>query len=265
MGGGHSSSWKKDTIRYSGVIAYAEIFSKIYRLDIPIKFDLKGGLLYQDIKFRISDSPFFLGAKLSALSAKSQLKLGENRNREPGEGDITDVGLALQAVYETRDNVMTPNQGQLLQLDAWRYDDAIGGDFDYWKLGLKFTSFHQLHEKFVLGWRVDFDAVDGRPPFWGYPWVTLRGIPALRYQNERTGVVEVEARYNFAKRWGAVAFIGTGATGGDIPIFETQDDIYAGGVGGRYLFKPDEHLWVGIDVAQGPEKTYFYIQVGQAW
>ena len=34
---------------------------------------------------------------------------------------------------------------------------------------------------------------------------------------------------------------------------------------GRFLFKPEENLWVGIDVARGPEDTYFYIQVGQAW
>jgi hypothetical protein len=24
-------------------------------------------------------------------------------------------------------------------------------------------------------------------------------------------------------------------------------------------------LWIGIDIARGPEDTYWYIQVGQAW
>jgi hypothetical protein len=62
-----------------------------------------------------------------------------------------------------------------------------------------------------------------------------------------------------------IGFFGKGATDGDIPIFEIEDDIYAGGVGGRFLFKPDENLWVGIDIARGTEDTYWYIQVGQAW
>ena len=264
-GVGHSASWKKDRIRYSGVLGYAEVKSTIYRLDIPFDFDIKGGILRQDIKFRLGKSNFFLGGKLSALAADAKIELGTDHPIEPGEGDITDVGLAAQAVWETRDNVMTPNHGQLIQLDAWRYDDAIGGDFDYWSLHLKINSFHQLTDRFVLGWRIDGNAVDGKPPFWGYPWVKLRGIPALRYQNVRVGVAEVEARFNLAKRWGVVGFFGTGAIDGDIPIFETEDKIRAGGVGGRFLFKPEENLWVGIDVARGPEDTYFYIQVGQAW
>jgi hypothetical protein len=160
---------------------------------------------------------------------------------------------------------MTPNHGQLIQLDLWRYDDAIGGDFDYWSANLKVNSFHQLAGRFVLGWRIDAKAVDGKPPFWGYPWVTLRGVPAMRYQNERVGVVEVEGRYSLTKRWGVVGFVGRGKTDGDIPAFETADKIYAGGVGGRFFFKPEEDLWVGVDIARGPDDTYFYIQVGQAW
>ena len=262
---GHSASWKRDRIRYSGAIAYANVKSTIYRLDIPFDFDIEGGILYQDIKFRLGKSSFFLGGKLSALAATSSIELGTDRPIELGEGDTANVGLAAQAIWETRDNIMTPNSGQLIQLDAWRYDDAIGGDFEYWSFNFKVNSFHQLHDLFVLGWRIDAKAVDGKPPFWGYPWVTLRGVPALRYQNERVGVVEVEGRFSLARRWGIVGFYGAGSTDGDIPIFESQDRIRAGGVGGRFLFNPDESLWIGIDIARGPEDTYWYIQVGQAW
>jgi hypothetical protein len=264
-GVGHSASWKKDRIRYAGAVGYADVKSTIYRLDIPFDFEIKGGILFQDIKFRLGTSNFFLGGKLSALAATSKIELGADRPIELGEGDTSDVGLAAQAIFETRDNVMTPNSGQLIQLDAWRYDDAFGGEFDYWSLNFKVNSFHQLNDRFVLGWRIDAKAVDGKPPFWGFPWITLRGVPALRYQNERVGVVELEGRYSLAKRWGIVGFYGVGSTNGDIPIFETQDRIRAGGVGGRWLFKEDESLWVGLDIARGPEDTYWYIQVGQAW
>ncbi len=262
---GHFASWKKDRVRYTGALAYADVKSTIYRLNIPIDFDIKGGILYQDIRFRLGKSNFFLGGKLSALAASSKIKLGSDRPIELGEGDTTNIGLAAQAIFETRDNIMTPNHGQLIQLDLWRYDEAVGGDFNYWSADFKVNSFHQLADRFVLGWRIDAKAIDGRPPFWGYPWVTLRGIPALRYQQKRVGVVEIEARYSLADRWGVVGFFGQGATDGDIEFFEPEHDIYAGGVGGRFLFKPDENLWVGVDIARGPEDTYWYIQVGQAW
>jgi hypothetical protein len=262
---GHSASWKKDTVRYSGAIAYADVKSAVYLAGIPFNFDIKGGILLQDIKFRLGKSNFFLGGKLSALAATSKIEFGSKRPIELDEGDRTNIGLAVQAIFETRDNVVTPNHGQLIQLDLWRYDDAIGGDFDYWSATFKVNSFHQLADRFVLGWRIDARAVDGRPPFWGYPWVSLRGIPALRYQQKRVGVVEMECRYNLANRWGVVGFFGTGVTDGDISIFEPKHDIYAGGIGGRFLFKQDENLWVGIDIARGPEDMYWYIQVGQAW
>ena len=41
--------------------------------------------------------------------------------------------------------------------------------------------------------------------------------------------------------------------------------IVAGGIGGRWLFRPKDSLWVGVDIATGPEDTYAYIQVGHAW
>ncbi len=262
---GHSRSNRKDSLRYVGAFGYANVKSTIFRLNIPFDFDIEGGILYQDVRFRLGKSAFFLGAKLSALAAEATVELGFDRPLEIGEGDTTNVGLAAQAIWETRDNVMTPNNGRLIQLDLWRYDDAIGGDFDYWNANFKVNSFHQLHERFVFGWRIDGKAIDGRPPFWGYPWVTLRGVPALRYQNERVGVAEVEGRFNLSKRWGVVGFAGAGTTRGDVPIFESVDDIYAGGIGGRFLFLPEEDLWVGIDIARGPEDIYWYIQIGQAW
>jgi len=262
---GHSASWRRDKIRYSGALGYADVRSTFYRFDVPIDFDIAGGVLFQDIKFRLGKSNFFLGGQLSALVAEAKVKLDLDHPIESGEGETSDVGLAAQVVFETRDNVMTPNRGQMIEFAAWRYDDAIGGDFDYWSVNLEINSFHQLYDRFVLGWRIEAKAVDGNPPFWSYPWVTLRGVPAMRYQNERAGVAEVEARFSLAKRWGVVGFVGKGKTDGDIPAFETQDDILAGGVGGRFLFKPEESLWVGIDVARGPEDTYWYIQVGQAW
>ena len=36
-------------------------------------------------------------------------------------------------------------------------------------------------------------------------------------------------------------------------------------IGWRYLFRPEDDLWVGVDVAVGPEDAYAKFQVGHAW
>mgnify|MGYP001825148746 CR=1 FL=1 len=117
----------------------------------------------------------------------------------------------------------------------------------------------------MLGLRLDIDGINGDPPLWSYPWITLRGVPALRYQNEIAGAVETEFRWNIYPRWAVLAFAGVGATRGDTRVYEDESGIVAGGVGGRYLFRPQDSLWIGVDVAKGPEDTHAYIQVGHAW
>jgi hypothetical protein len=265
VGVGHSASWRDDRIRYKGALAYTNIESTFYFGNIPFNFSLEGGILYQDIKFRLGSSDFMLGGMFSYVNMEGQFDLGDEVPVDLGDSGLADSGLAAQAVWDTRDNTMTPDRGQLFELQAWRYDEALAGDFNYWKGSLRLLSFHQFGEKFVLGLRLDLDGVSGDPPLWGYPWISLRGVPALRYQNELVGVVETELRWNIFTRWAVVGFVGTGSTTGDVLRYEDVSGIVAGGVGGRFLFRPQDDLWVGIDVAWGPEKAYMYIQVGHAW
>jgi hypothetical protein len=267
VGLGHSASWAKDTIRYSGVIGYANVVSEFWFLNRPFEFTLAGAVLTQDIKFRLGKGNFFLGGKLSWLDTDVKVKVDiDDVPIDLSDREVQDLGLALQAAYEGRDNMMTPNSGQYVHLTAWKYFESQFSDFAYLKAGLDVQSFHPLAaDKLVLGLRLKLDAVDGEPPFWAYPWITLRGVAALRYQNERTAVIDSELRWNFAERWAAVGFLGTGATEGDAPQYVDEKGITAGGIGGRYLYRPQDSLWVGVDLARGPEETIFYIQVGHAW
>jgi hypothetical protein len=266
-GVGHSASWRRDRVRYVGALAYADINASLYPADRELGFNLEGTFLFQDVKLRLASSDFFLGGKLFALDTETAFRI-EAPSEPPlpqWEGDYQDVGLAVQGFFDARDNTFTPNRGQLFTLDVWRYDEALGGDFSYWRTSLRAQSFHQLHPSFVLGLRFDASAVSGDPPFWGYPWITLRGVPAMRYQNELVGVVEIEGRWNVLRRWALVGFFGKGATAGDTVVFDDANDVDAIGAGVRYLYLPDLDLWVGADVAWGPEDTAWYIQVGHAW
>jgi len=265
----HSTSWRKDTIRYAGGLAYVDINSTYYIIDRSLDFNLKGAALYQDLKFRLGKSRFFLGGKLLVLETESQFDITLGEDTEIGADDIQslNVGVAASATFDTRDNVFTPNNGQLIQFDIFRFDEALGGDFDYWKGNLKLLSFYQLHSRFVLGLSVAASTMDGSAPLYAYPWVSMRGIPALRYQGKSAGTIEVEGRWNILPRWAIVGFAGAGVVySREISGFNiVNDDIFAGGAGVRYFMMRDLGLWLGVDVARGPEDWYAYITVGQAW
>jgi hypothetical protein len=129
---------------------------------------------------------------------------------------------------------MNPTRGVLAELALWRFDTSIGGDYDYWNWKAKALYFHPLSERWTLGLRLDLSGVDGRPPFFAYPFVKLRGIPALRYQDEMAGAAEAEVRYRVAPRWEVTAFAGLGYTSDRIKLFENPGSIYNYGLGGRY-------------------------------
>jgi len=87
----------------------------------------------------------------------------------------------------------------------------------------------------------------------------------MRYQDERVLDLEVEGRWQFWKRWSLIGFVGKGFTDGDIPRFDTDDNIVTYGTGFRYLIARKFNMHVGIDVARGPEDTAYYLQMGHAW
>ena len=267
VGIGHMNSFKDDHIRFTGVAALADVNSTFYLLDHPLKFNLEGSIVYSDIRFRFGDSKWFWGMGLSYLDASTAflVELPEDAPVDLLRSDISNTGLSAKIAWDSRDNTSMPNTGRLFDLALWRYDEAIGGDSDYWDVRMKLLSFHQLHEKFVLGLRLDFAGIDGNAPFFAIPWVSLRGIPAMRYQGDRVGVFEVEGRYNIAPRWALLGFAGLGSVSSKKPAIDTEQSIYSYGLGGRYQIFEAQNIWVGIDIARGPEDTNWYIQVGHAW
>ena len=267
VGIGHMNSFRDDHIRFTGVLALADVKSTFYVLDKPFKFNLQGMMFYQETRFRIRDSGWFLGVGLSYLDADNafRIELPDEAPVDLLRTEFQNAGLSAKLAWDTRDNTSMPNTGQLLDLALWRYDEAIGGDFDYWNTKLKLLSFHQPHEKFVLGLRLEYSIIDGEAPFFAVPWVTLRGIPAMRYQGERVGVAEIEGRYHFHPRWAVIAFAGAGDVTSDLPAIDTQQNIRAWGVGGRYNIFESQNIWIGLDIARGPEDTNWYIQIGQSW
>ena len=267
VGAGHMNTFKDDHIRFTAVAAYADVNSTFYILDRPFKFNLEGVLAYQETRFRFGDSQCFWGIGLSYLDASNvfEVDIPEDAPIELLRTEFRNAGISAKLAWDTRDNTSMPNRGQLFDLSLWRYDESLSGDFDYWDARLKLLSFHQLNDKFILGLRLEYSTIDGNAPFFAIPWVSLRGIPALRYQGDRVAVAEVEARYNLSPRWALIGFAGSGAIASDIPVLDTEQSIYAYGLGGRFNIFQAQNIWVGLDIAKGPEEIAWYIQVGHAW
>jgi hypothetical protein len=273
-GGAHSGIWKDDHIRYLGAIAGASINLKFYpgqrtggSNDEGIRFNVDGVFLYQQLQFRLRESDWWLGANYLYINAENTFRLGDE---DPGELpdpqlDFNQAGLGVFVEYDNRNTTFTPSDGMRLHLEYRSYDDAWGSDFDYDHLLGELNHYTPLGDWSSLGVRLQGETVDGEVPFFAYPYVNLRGIPALRYQGETVLTAEVEVLWGFTPRWSIALFAGVGNTQA-VDIFQNSDEtVGAGGVGFRYRLARKLGLQAGVDVARGPEETAIYLTVGGAW
>jgi hypothetical protein len=97
------------------------------------------------------------------------------------------------------------------------------------------------------------------------PFIDMRGIPALRYQDENVALLETEVRWNVTSRWALIGFVGAGRAWGSQDDFDESGTEVAKGGGFRYLVARRLGLFVGMDYGWGPDDEAFYIQVGNAW
>ena len=76
---------------------------------------------------------------------------------------------------------------------------------------------------------------------------------------------ELELRWNFYKRYSAVAFGGVGWAAPKLSDFPEVETVYNRGFGLRYLAARKLGLQTGIDFAWGPDSFAFYLVVGSGW
>lgn len=264
--GFHSGHYKKDKLRNTSALGLTSLNLTFYDGDDPVDLNIDGVFLYEEFKARLGSGDWFLGGRYLYLTADSSFRNDDVSDIIPADTlESSNAALSFVGYYDSRDTIFTPSKGQEASMVLSRFDERLGGDFDYNQLDLRLTSNHQVHRKWNLG--VFFSGQftgGGVPPFYALPYIKLRGIPVLRYQGGNAASVEVEARWNVVGRWSVVGFAGTGRAWNS-EVLPEYDGIYSGGAGGRYLMARRMGMQVGIDVAKGPEETVFYLVIGSGW
>ena len=274
VGGAHMGVWKNDRIRYTGALAQASANLKFYGLDggngpssNGIEFNIEPTIFFQQIKFRIRDSKFFAGINYLLLDSNIEFDVFGNLPVEiPSiKFDSTSASVSLLLDYDSRDTLFTPGSGLSSGVRASFYREIFGSDNEFEKYKVYAKWFTGLTDTLVLGLRGEVETLNGEAPFYEYPFISMRGIPAMRYQGKTVTVGEAEFRWNFQTRWSLILFGGVGNAESADFVAAADDTVYSKGVGFRYFIARRFGAHAGIDAAKGPEDTALYITFGQAW
>ena len=226
-GAAHLGIWRNDTIRYTGAAAAMDVHIKFYggtdfpRLEDGVAYSLKGwGTLQQGI-WRFGQSNLWLGGQLVYFDADARL---ETQDAPPEfdalAGRIENFGAGIVALYDSRDNILTPSTGIQSEWFARQHWGSFARDFEYTEIEGKNRWYLRPDPRWVVALRADASYVSEGAPFYALPGIIQRGIPRARYQGQAVLATEAESRYDIDGRWFAVAFAGVGRAAdsfGDLP------------------------------------------------
>jgi hypothetical protein len=264
-GAGYMGFWDRDCWRYLGAVGKAQLHLDYFSITGDARsYRLDASLIVQQLVRRIGTTDWFAGARYTYVGTESRFDRG-TPDDVPARGLESNIGkLGLIVDHDTRDNIFTPNKGMFFELEAAAARPALGSSSSYETLYARAYDWNPLGD-FVLGLRGDARLSSGDVPFYAQPYIVLRGVPAVRYQDKNALVAEAELRWNATPRWALVGFAGLGKAYGRRQAWSEADTVFAGGAGLRYLVARKLGMYAGLDVARGPENGAIYIQVGSAW
>jgi hypothetical protein len=273
----HSHIFGADKVRTMTAVAKPHVNIKYYGNNSeflsknPVTLNLDGWVVYQKAQVRIADSRWFLGASYIFFKTENSLDTIPGRpllnlilKRLKGTSTISMIQPRIN--YDNRDNMFTPtrgiNAGVVFDYNAtW-----LGADDDYFALNTYMLGYVPVGKRLFSGWRFDGKYLIGDAPLYAYPFIQLRGIPAMRYQSDNTLLAETEWRYEVYKRWSLIAFTGAGKAFQSIDTFDNIEWAYTVGTGFRYKIAKVFGLHSGLDFAWGNGKDFaFYIVFGSSW
>ncbi|MNX28933.1 hypothetical protein D3C86_590480 [compost metagenome] len=274
VAGFRSATLIKPKILYRVMAAYGDMNLSFYENrpngdDIEFKLNFRSTIFYTQWLKQFKNAKWSAGPQYLFLN--SDITLPDlNLNLPPSfvkpkdiKSTVSQLGGAIQ--FDGRDNIFTPNKGVRIQSDFFWSDDAIGSDYDAWRVNLSAIGYYPLSKKLIGGLRIEGEQAFGSPPFYLLPGINLRGIPAARYMGKTSIVTEAEFRWDLYRRWSLMAYGGLASAFNDWDQAFAKPVVYSYGSGFRYLLARKFKLRMGIDVAKGPEQWAYYIVFGSNW
>ncbi|KIC93964.1 BamA/TamA family outer membrane protein [Flavihumibacter solisilvae] len=275
---GRTATLDKLRMRYKAFIGYANINLDFYRETAQLgemKFGFNGRSLpaYFYLAKQLTDARWLTGIQYlfvhTELKMQNEASLPDFVKDKEVKSNIGELGVLGE--FDTRDNTFTPNKGLKAHAHINFSENFFGSDYSYQQInGFLYWYVPVWKQKssgksLVSGFRFDYQQMLGDPPFYAVPFIDLRGVPMARYQGNTNLIVETEQRWDFQRRWSAVAFGGLAKAFDHFDEFGDATLVYNYGAGFRYLVARKFQLRMGVDVARGPTTWAYYIIFGSSW
>lgn len=266
----------------------ATIFTGTLRVNNDFTYDNEDEedlhLVFSELRYFLSTEysrriigDFYLG--LLYLGTKTNYKFDKGADEENEfteaffeENGITDnfvSSIGFNVSFDNLDYAYNPTKGLSFSIRPKFNREWLGSDNDYVDTDFNASYFITLSPKGVLGFGLAGGFATGDIPFDGYQNYgvrnSLRGYTTGKYKGKHMVAFQTEYRRNIYKRWGGVAFIGTGSVWGNEDNGEESFErnwLPSAGLGARFMISREKKINLRLDYAigvDGNQGLYFGI------
>lgn len=190
----------------------------------------------------------------------------------PGRHGSISSGLGVQILWDTRHNLLNPNNGHFIQVRQLAYTRLSGSEYTFYPFTLDARKYWALGEAkhHIIGIQGVTQLTGGAPPVRQLALLgsdsDMRGYYQGRIRDRQYASIQLEYRAHLFWRIGLAAFGGLGNVGynpGD--LFRTKPlPSYGGGL--RFLIDRRENINLRLDFAAGANGSIgFYAFFGEAF
>jgi hypothetical protein len=237
-----------------------------FYMDNPINkwvpYNTQADFIFTQVKRRIYDKIYVGASYVYTKFATSTEQFSDTLG-------TTLKGLGLSLSMDRRVNIYYPRTGFFTTIEYTTYPANFGNEYVSNKIEIEYNHYFPFREeqdvlagRFKAGLGIgdlNFNQqfIVGQKDIRGYTQGEFRGNYLLAIQGEY--------RWNFAKRWGLVGFLGLAT------VFESINEEHNGkilpgvGTGIRFTAMPDNNMNVGMDVAVGDSDWGIYFRFGEAF
>ena len=269
FGVGHQSYWNENKWRLGAALGHMDL-----KLDlVPTGAGSSG----PNTLWRLNGN--FVGARLSRkivgkwyagllmrhIDIDQSFEFDMPTSRYSTDNSTISTSGGVIAEYDSRDLPTNPYTGAIFEIDALTSELSGGSNGSYQSYSLSYRSYHTLVAKLVLAWEVQGCKRSGETPLWDACRIDLRGFSSTDYLGNASASAQVEARWHFHKKWGAVAFAGGGYHKNSFSNIRDQDLIHSYGIGLRFMVLESKRINMRLDYGRSNDSDAIYLSVGEAF
>jgi len=182
-------------------------------------------------------------------------------------GTFSGFGFCLD--WDTRDAVLYPRKGVLIQTGADGYIGLAGGDLSYTSVKLDIRRYVAVGARAVLAVQAYLHTTSGDVPFHRLALLggetLVRGYYEGRYRDKGLLALQAEYRVLLTKRIGVVGFAGLADLFPGFGEFRLEKLKYSLGSGLRYMINTRDGTTVRLDMAWGGASFGLYLTAKEAF